>query len=97
MATVRSHAESDNLIPVRDISATDASRRFSELLDAVEHDGESFVVVRRGRAVARIVPAPSANGRSLKDLLLHTTVDQGWARDVAAARELVTMEERWNG
>ena len=91
-------AESDNLIPMRDISATDAARRFSELLDDVEHRGESFVVVRRGRAVARIVPAPSANGRALKDLLLSTTIDRSWADDVAAARSLVSVEERpWDG
>jgi len=81
-------------MPVRDISATDAARGFSELLDAVEHSGESFVVVRRGRAVARIVPTPTANGRALKDLLLGTTIDRGWADDIAAARGLVCVEER---
>jgi prevent-host-death family protein len=86
--------ESDNLIPVRDISATDAARSFSEVLDEVEHRGESFIVMRRGRPVARIVPTPSGSGRALKDLLLGATVDRGWADDVAAARALVTAEER---
>ena len=33
---------------MKDISATEAGRHFSELLDAVEHRHESFVVVRRG-------------------------------------------------
>lgn len=95
MSGVRDLVESDNLIPMRDVSATDAARRFSELLDAVEHDGESFTVVRHRRAVARIVPTPAPNGRAIKDLLLHTSTDAGWARDIAAARALVTAEERW--
>lgn len=43
--------ESDNQI-VSEISATDASKRLADILDAVEHRGESFTVVCRGRAIA---------------------------------------------
>lgn len=39
----------------RAISATDANQRFSEVLRDVQ-EGESFVVMSRGRAVARVVP-----------------------------------------
>ena len=51
------------------VSATDAARRFSDVLDAVEHGRETFVVVRKGGAVARIGPAAAAHGRAIKDLL----------------------------
>jgi len=39
----------------RAISASDANQRFSELLREVA-DGESFTVMSRGRAVARVLP-----------------------------------------
>lgn len=39
------------------ISATEASRRFSELLTRVKHGGESFIVERNGDPVAQIRPA----------------------------------------
>ena len=41
---------------MREISATDASKRFADLLDAVEHRDETFTVVRRGRARQWRVP-----------------------------------------
>src|SRR5256712_8670034 len=55
----------------RRISATDASRKFSDLLDAVEHRGEEFVVERRGRAVAELTPARGrvADGATWGDVL----------------------------
>lgn len=40
---------------MREIQASDAKARFSELLTDVER-GETVVVTRHGRAVARIVP-----------------------------------------
>ncbi|MGH8907341.1 MAG: type II toxin-antitoxin system Phd/YefM family antitoxin [Egibacteraceae bacterium] len=40
-----------------EITATDAARAFSDLLDRVEHRGHSFTVTRKGRPVARICPA----------------------------------------
>ena len=39
------------------ITSTEASRRFSELLDRVRYKHEAFLVVRRGEAIARIGPA----------------------------------------
>jgi prevent-host-death family protein len=40
------------------ISATEAARRFSDLLNRVYYKGEEFVVERGGKPVCRIVPAP---------------------------------------
>jgi prevent-host-death family protein len=39
----------------RTITASDANQRFSELLRNVQ-SGDSFTVLSRGRAVARVVP-----------------------------------------
>ena len=39
------------------VTATEASRAFSRILDEAEHEGESFVVERHGRPVAEIRPA----------------------------------------
>jgi antitoxin (DNA-binding transcriptional repressor) of toxin-antitoxin stability system len=43
---------------VKRISATEASRSFSRVLDQAEHGGESFIIERNGRAVAELRPAP---------------------------------------
>ena len=90
--------ESDNLICVRKLTATDAARRFSELLDAVEQRGESFLVERHGRAVARIGPARAADGKAVKELLNATAHDQGWETELRDLRASLGVQERpWSG
>jgi prevent-host-death family protein len=94
----RSPGWSDNLISVKDVSATDAARSFSAMLDAVEHDRESFRITRAGRPVARVVPAEQAAGRSVKALLRRHQVDGEWEHELARLRELLAREERdWTG
>jgi antitoxin (DNA-binding transcriptional repressor) of toxin-antitoxin stability system len=39
-----------------DISATNAARRFSDLLNRVEYRGETFVVLRGNTPICRIAP-----------------------------------------
>ena len=41
---------------MREMGAFEAKNKFGHLLDQVEH-GEEIVITRRGKAVARIVPA----------------------------------------
>jgi len=82
---------------MRTLSATDAARRFSELLDSVERGGESFLVMRRGRAVARIEPARAANGKHVKEILRSTPPDRRWASELRELRASLAIEERrWN-
>ena len=76
------------------LTATEAARGFSDLLDAVENRGESFVVVRRGRAVARIEPAATGSGRVVKELLRSTPPDREWLADLREMRAAVSVEER---
>lgn len=78
---------------MRNVSATDAARRFADLLDAVER-GEEFTIIRRGRAVAHLRPTRRGRGRDLKAVLRWYEVDTEWADDVAATRELLAAERR---
>jgi antitoxin (DNA-binding transcriptional repressor) of toxin-antitoxin stability system len=84
---------------VREITATEAAKRFSDLLDAVEHRGESFVVVRRGHAIASIAPAPSATGAALKAILAAHPPDVEWAAEMRALRAFAgdgAAEDPWS-
>ena len=50
------------------MSASEAARRFSAVLDGAEH-GETVVITRGGRRIALIVPAPRANGGAVAEVL----------------------------
>ena len=81
---------------MRSVSATEAARRFSELLDAVEARGETFLVARRGRTVARIGPAAGADGRAVKALLRRMRPDAEWPSELRELRAGLTVEgRRW--
>lgn len=41
---------------MRTISATEAARNFSRVLDLVEHESEEIIVVRNNQPVAKLVP-----------------------------------------
>ena len=77
-----------------EVTATEAARSFADLLDAVEHRGERFTIVRRGKPVARLQPVSDGHGAEVKALLRRYSPDRGWARDLAAVRSLVELEER---
>jgi len=77
-----------------DISATEAARRFSEILDAVEHRSESFVIVRKGRPVARMGPATKASGESIKEILHSHSRDREWEKELREVRAVVSVEDR---
>ena len=69
-----------------EISATDASKRFADLLDAVEHRGETFTVIRRGRVVATIAPARRGSGADLRRILTAHPPDADWRDDLRELR-----------
>ena len=77
-----------------EISATEAARRFSDILDAVEHRGESFVIMRKGRPVARMGPSIKASGKSVKEILRTHTRDRDWERELREVRAAVSVEDR---
>jgi antitoxin (DNA-binding transcriptional repressor) of toxin-antitoxin stability system len=77
-----------------DVTATDAARNFADLLDAIEHRGEHFTIVRRGRAIAHLEPMNQGRGTEVKALLRRHRPDPDWARDLAEVRDLLEIEER---
>lgn len=76
------------------MSATEAARQFSDPLDAVEHGGKSFVISRKGRAVAVVSPAPARSGKELKRFLRKHPPDGAWVEELNEIRSLLVVEER---
>ena len=56
----------DRLVPAGEFKA-----KCLALFDEVETRGRSFVVTKRGRPVARIIPLPTGKPSSLRGTLLH--------------------------
>jgi prevent-host-death family protein len=77
-----------------EVNATSAARNFAELLDAVEHRGERFTIVRRGKVIAQLEPVSIGQGVDVKALLRRHRADSAWLGDLAETRELVAIEER---
>lgn len=82
------------------ITAQDASRGFSTLLDRVEQDGEEYTIERDGRVVARIVPATR---RTVAGFLTRRAgrlaLDDDFAADATSANLLLTGDtaDPWHG
>lgn len=69
----------------RKVSATEAARSFSELLNRVRYRGETFVVERGGEAICELRPAapPRFTGADLVTLLRSLPeVDEDYLRTV---------------
>ncbi|MFN8036491.1 MAG: prevent-host-death protein [Acidimicrobiia bacterium] len=77
-----------------DITATDAARNFADLLDAIEHRGEHFTIVRRGKAIAHLEPMNRGLGTDVKALLRRHRPDSAWASDLDEVRGLLEIEHR---
>jgi prevent-host-death family protein len=87
------------LASMRTVTATEASRKFSDLLDAIER-GESVTVTRGNRAIAEIRPVRRRTGRDLRAALADTTPpDERFADEIAGAVALLTTEriDPWAG
>lgn len=79
---------------MKEITATEAARGFSALLDAVEHNGETFIVTRSGKGIARIEPAGGASGASVKALLRSHRADATWADQLRSLRRDTPAQDR---
>jgi prevent-host-death family protein len=73
------------------ISVAEAKKRFSDLLGRVAYGGETFVIARRGRPIARLVPL-DGGARS------HLARVKGWLDDddpfFAVVDEIVAARAR---
>lgn len=77
-----------------DISATEAARRFSDVLDSIEHDKARYTIIRRGKAVASLEPINTGRGSDVKEMLRRHGADKGWSRDLRELRELIEIDVR---
>ena len=71
------------------VSATEAARTFSDLLNRIRYRGEEFLVERGGEPICRMVPATTSRNltmRQLADILRELPApDRGYAADVRSA------------
>ena len=82
---------------MRTVTATEASRHFSDLLDAVER-GETVTIVRGSHPVAEIGPARRRTGADLRAALTGTVPpDDAFASSISEAMSMVTSEadDQW--
>jgi len=77
-----------------DVSATEAARNFADLLDGIEHRGEHYTIIRRGKAVAHLEPVVRGRGADVKEMLRKHRPDANWAGDLAGMRALLEIEVR---
>tara|TARA_B100000470_G_C19575522_1_gene295399 strand:+ start:267 stop:509 length:243 start_codon:yes stop_codon:yes gene_type:complete len=77
-----------------DVTATEASRNFSDLLDAIEQGGDEFTILRKGRPVARLSAPARSNGAAVRRLLAQGPPDDDWADDLRDLREFIGYEGR---
>lgn len=79
---------------MRTMTATEASRRFSDLLDAIER-GETITITRGSRPVAEVGPARRHTGAELSAALEGIEPpDDRFVEDIAAAMALLDTEVR---
>lgn len=71
------------------ITATEAARSFSDLLNRVRYRGETFRIVRSGEEVAQLT-TPSHSGISLRELL--DTLQANRPDDPEFADDLVRIQ-----
>jgi prevent-host-death family protein len=84
---------------MRVMTATEASRNFSDLLDAIER-GETVTITRGQRPVAEIRPARRRTGADLRHALGEVPPpDDQFAADVSGALSLLSSEgdDPWDG
>ena len=81
---------------MREVTASEASRNFSAVLDSVER-GEIIVVTRAGRRVASIAPTPAATGAALNAVLRRwrgaAALDDDFAESIDTARAAASTED----
>lgn len=79
---------------MRTVTATEVSRRFSQLLDAIER-GETITITRGHHSVAEIGPARRSTGADLRVALADATPpDDRFANDIADTLAVIAAQER---
>jgi prevent-host-death family protein len=84
------------------ISVTEAARNFADCVNRVRYQNASFVLVKNGVPVARIVPEQKKKctgpelAKALRKVDLSESEARAWHRDLAAARKaLKPPQDKW--
>ena len=64
------------------------------MLDAVEHRGETFTIVRRGKIIAQLEPARTSAGARAKELIRRPRVDSDRSTEVSEVRSSTVAAAR---
>lgn len=78
-----------------EVTATEAARHFSDLLDAIEHEGASYTILRHGKAIAQIEPIRKGKWGDVRRLLEKHPPDPEWIDDIRSVRDLLESQPRW--
>jgi prevent-host-death family protein len=84
------------------ISVTEAARNFADCVNRVRYQKMTFVLLKNGTPVARIVPndGKACTGRELAEALrkvkLSTENAKAWYKDVQKGRKILKApEDKW--
>lgn len=85
-----------------DISVTEAARNFADCVNRVHYQNVTYVLLKNGTPVARLVPEPEkvCLGRDLAEVLAETELiadeARAWRADLQAARKaLKPPADKW--
>ncbi|MDR0481784.1 MAG: type II toxin-antitoxin system Phd/YefM family antitoxin [Cellulomonadaceae bacterium] len=83
---------------MRTLTATQASRGFSALLDDIERNAEPVVIERDGVPVAQVMPFPLFNAGGLRRELVNFrgSGDDSLGQEIASVRAQLTLDNPWS-
>jgi antitoxin (DNA-binding transcriptional repressor) of toxin-antitoxin stability system len=76
-----------------EVTVTEAARNFADCINRTHYQGVTFVLLKNGKPVARIVPEPERRGtgeelaKALAKTKLSATEARAWRKDVKVARK----------
>lgn len=86
----------------KDITVTEAARNFADCVNRAHYQNVTFVLLRNGSPVARLIPDGEKNcmGRDLASALANVDLTheeaKAWHRDLQKARRhLKPLPDRW--
>ena len=84
------------------ITVTEAARNFADCVNRAHYQNISFVLLKNGKAVARLVPENDrvCTGRDLAEAMgkaaLSSEAARAWHKDLAAPRRKLTVpRDKW--
>ena len=73
------HLQSDIMYIMQNVSVANARQHLSEILGKVAYGGEAFVITKKGRPMARLMPIVQAKSKTKKPKSLGDI--EGWLAD----------------